>query len=60
MVQNLQYLTCPPSRMTLPFKYQTPILSGIQLNSDSDAYCISAEGSLNYYQQFLLKNVPVL
>ena len=32
MVQNVQYLNGPPSHVTLPFEYLTPILSGIQMN----------------------------
>ena len=32
MIQNVQYLKVPPSHMTLPFKYWTPKLSGIQMN----------------------------
>ena len=32
MVQNVRYLNDPPSHMTFPFEYQTPILSGIQMN----------------------------
>ena len=31
MVQNFWYLNGPPSHMTLPFEYQTPILSSIQV-----------------------------
>ena len=29
MVQNGQYLNGPPSHVTFPFEYRTPILSGI-------------------------------
>ena len=32
MVQNVLYLSGPPSHVTLPFEYSTPILSGIQMN----------------------------
>ena len=32
MVQNVQYLNCPPIHVTLLFDYRTPILSGIQMN----------------------------
>ena len=31
MFQNIQYLNGPPSQMTLPFEYQTPILPVIQM-----------------------------
>ena len=29
---DVRYMKCPPSRVTLPFEYWTPILSGIQMN----------------------------
>ena len=31
MVQNVWYLNGPPSYVTLPFEYRTPILFGIQM-----------------------------
>ena len=31
MFQNVHYLNGPPSHVTLPFEYQTPLLSGIQV-----------------------------
>ena len=31
MVQNVQYLCGLPSHMTLPFEFQTPVLSRIQV-----------------------------
>ena len=31
MVQNVHYANGPPSYMTFPFEYWTPILSGIQV-----------------------------
>ena len=32
MVQNVRYSNGPPSHVTLPFEYRTPILPGIQMN----------------------------
>ena len=32
MVQNVRYSNGPPSHVTLPFEYRTPILSVIQMN----------------------------
>ena len=32
MVQNVRYLNGPPSHVTLQFAYQSPKLSGIQMN----------------------------
>ena len=31
MVPNVGYSNSPPSHVTLPFEYRTPILSGIQV-----------------------------
>ena len=31
MVQNVKYFNGPPSHVTLPFEYRTPILSGIHM-----------------------------
>ena len=33
MVQNVRYSNGPPSHMTLPFEYRTPVLSSIQVFS---------------------------
>ena len=32
MVQNVRYSNVPPSHVTLPFEYRTPILFSIQMN----------------------------
>ena len=45
VVQNIWYSNVQPSHVTLTFEYQTPILSGIQMNPVlgvrySDGYCI--------------------
>ena len=37
MVQNVQYLNGPPSHVTLPFEYPTPVCP---VNRYSDGYCI--------------------
>ena len=39
MIQNFWYLNGAPSRMTLSYKYRTPILSGIQLTPVFRCYC---------------------
>ena len=33
MVQNVRYLNCPPSHVTVPFEYPSPILLSIQVFS---------------------------
>ena len=53
MVQNVQYLNGPPSQVTLPFEYQTPILSGIKMVT---VFYIDPKERLSSPLQFQLDN----